>query len=90
MTTAGDLISNAMIEIGALAAGETATAANLAFGLSKLNRLAWACGIRSAATAITRAASDSRLRLAAELQHRRIRGRLRHGATGSTWSRIAT
>jgi hypothetical protein len=39
MTTAGDMISNSLMEIGALAQGETAAASDLAFGLSKLNRM---------------------------------------------------
>jgi hypothetical protein len=36
---ASDIISNALLEIGVLAAGETASAEDAAFGLSKLNRL---------------------------------------------------
>lgn len=37
--TASDIISNAMIEIGVLAAGETLSAEDAVFGLSKLNRM---------------------------------------------------
>lgn len=39
MSTALDIITNAMMEMGAIAQGETPSAADAAFALSKLNRL---------------------------------------------------
>lgn len=39
MATYADLIANALIEIGAIATGETPSASDLALGLSKLNRM---------------------------------------------------
>jgi hypothetical protein len=43
MSTATDIISNSLLEIGKLAQGETANAGDVAWGLSKLNRMidAW-------------------------------------------------